>query len=247
MIQKILNKLKPSEGPTDDLDKHQSETRFWKDELERYNEWYDGELKEMYATPGPTDAEKVKAHDATHASILTWHKKHQEVKYLKDLNLDNLAFAGKRILDVGCGPMPSATCFAGADLFCLDPLIDKYLVVGFPIHLYGNVKFVQGYSESIPVENDFFDVVLSVNALDHVDDFEASATDIKRVLKDDGWVIFHLHFHPPTQNEPLELSDERVSKAFSGIKNFRKISESKDKFGYRCEENESYSLWSNMP
>lgn len=245
MIEKILNRLKPK-AIADDLDKYQSETKFWKEELECYNQWYNGELKEMYATPSPTDAEKVAAQHPTHASILTWHKKHQEVKYLHDLKLDKNAFKGKTILDVGSGPMPSATCFEGADLYCIDPLLDKYVGVGFPLHLYGDVKFVQGYSENMPVVDNFFDVVLSVNALDHVDDFEATAKDIQRVLKPDGLVIFHLHFHPPTQNEPLELSDERVAKAFAGIKNFRKLSESKDKFGYRCADDEYYSLWSNF-
>ena len=142
--------------------------------------------------------------------------------------------------------MPSATCFEGADLYCLDPLLDKYLSVGFPIHLYGDVKFIHGYSEAIPVADNFFDAVLSVNALDHVDDFEVTASEIKRVLKNDGLLVFHLHYHPPTQNEPLELSDDRVSKAFSGIKGFKKTGESKEKFGYECAADESYTLWSNI-
>lgn len=246
MINKILNKFKPFKAPEVDLDKHQSETKFWKDELIRYEEWYNGELKEMYATACPTDAQKIKAYFTAHAAILTWHKLHQEVKYLYDLKLDKTAFKGKKLLDIGSGPMPSATCFEGADLYCLDPLLDKYIGVGFPIHLYGDVKFIQGFSEQIPVADNFFDAVISVNALDHVDDFEKTAADIKRVLKPGGLVIFHLHFHPPTQNEPLELSDERVSNAFLGIDNFRKLLESKDKFGYRCADDEYYSLWSNI-
>jgi SAM-dependent methyltransferase len=246
MIKKILNKLKTVKTPDADLDKHASETKFWKDEIDRYNQWYAGQLEEMYSTICPTEAEKVVVRDPAHSAILTWHKKHQEVKYLHDLNLDKSVFKGKKILDVGSGPIPSATCFEGADLYCLDPLLDQYLSVGFPLHYYGDVKFVHGYSEKIPVQDNFFDVVLSANALDHVDDFEVTASEIKRILKKDGVVIFHLHYHPPTQNEPLELNDERVLNAFSGIKNFRKLSESKDKFGYRCAEDESYALWSNI-
>ncbi|MDF2433979.1 MAG: hypothetical protein JWP44_3610, partial [Mucilaginibacter sp.] len=246
MIKKILNRLKSANTPVLDLDKHASETKFWEDELERYNQWYKGQLAEMYSTISPSESEKVLARNPTHAAILTWHKMHQEIKYLKDLKLDKDTFKGKKLLDVGCGPMPSATCFEQADLYCLDPLLDKYLSVGFPIHLYGDVKFICGYSENIPVEDKFFDAILSVNALDHVDDFENTAAEIKRVLKDDGLVIFHIHYHPPTQNEPLELNDKRVLDAFSGVRNFRKLSESKDKFGYRCAEDESYALWSNI-
>ncbi|HVW96651.1 MAG TPA: class I SAM-dependent methyltransferase [Mucilaginibacter sp.] len=244
MFKRYLDKLKPETGK--ELDKHASETKFWKDELQRYNDWYDGSVKEMYNTSAPSENEKVVEHLKSHSSILTWHKLHQEVKYLNDLNLNKNAFAGKKVLDVGCGPMPSATCFKEADIYCLDPLLDRYIGVGFPLHLYGDVKFVQGYSENMPVNDGFFDVVLSVNALDHVDDFELTAKEIKRVLKPGGWVVLHLHYHPPTQNEPLELNDERVAKAFADIRNFRKLSESQEKFGYQCDEGESYALWSNM-
>jgi SAM-dependent methyltransferase len=246
MIKKILDKLRAPKQVDDDLDKHASETKFWKDEIDRYEQWYAGQSGEMYSTLPPGEAEKVIVNDVTHSAILTWHKKHQEVKYLHDLNLDKGIFKDKKVLDVGSGPIPSATCFEGADLYCLDPLLDKYLSVGFPLHYYGNVKFVHGYSEKIPVQDNFFDVVLSANALDHVDDFEMTASEIKRVLKADGLVIFHVHYHPPSKNEPLELSDERMLNAFSGIKNFRKLAESKDKFGYTCADDESYALWSNI-
>lgn len=243
MIKKYIDKFVRKSNI---VDKYTSETQFWQDELERYSDWYAGKLAEMYSTPSPTDNEKVPAHHPGHSSILTWHKLHQEVKYLKDLNLERNAFTGKKILDVGSGPMPSATCFTGADLYCLDPLLSKYVGIGFPLHLYGDVKFVQGYSENMPVVDDFFDVILSVNALDHVDDFEATATEIKRVLKDDGILIVHLHYHLPTQNEPLALTDDRVAAAFSQVRNFRKISESKEKLGSGCGKDESYTLWSNM-
>src|ERR1700722_2339070 len=129
MIKKILNKLKPAKTPDFALDKHASETKFWKDEIDRYNQWYAGQLDEMYSTACPAEAEKVIVNDPVHSAILTWHKKHQEGKYLYDLNLDKSVFNDKKILDVGSGPIPSATCFEGADLYCLDPLLDKYLSV----------------------------------------------------------------------------------------------------------------------
>src|SRR3978361_702083 len=110
MIKRYLKKIRAVNAPGD-LDKHQSETKFWQDELDRYNQWYNGSLQEMYATKAPTEDEKVKSRSPTHAAILTWHKLHQEIKYLRDLNLDREAFKGKKILDIGSGPMPSATCF----------------------------------------------------------------------------------------------------------------------------------------
>ncbi len=114
MIRRYLNKLRGNDrGP---LNKQESEKKFWEDELERYHQWFTGQLKEIYLTAAPAETEKVWAHNPTHSAILTWHKKHQEVKYLNDLGLDKNGLSGKRILDVGSGPMPSATCFVGADL-----------------------------------------------------------------------------------------------------------------------------------
>jgi SAM-dependent methyltransferase len=225
--------------------KHDSEARFWKEELDNYVRWYLGEIPAMYTTASPTHEQKVFAPNVKDSAILTWHALHQEVKYLFDLQLDREAFRGKRLLDVGCGPIPSATCFEGSDLYSLDPLLDRYLAIGFPLHYYGNTKFVRGFSEQIPIADDFFDAVVSVNALDHVDDFEKTAAEIVRVLKNDGEIVLHLHYHQPMQNEPLELNDERVRGAFREIRNFRKIAESHEKMGYRCPDDELFTLWTN--
>jgi SAM-dependent methyltransferase len=226
--------------------KQDSETRFWHEQIDDYIKWYNGEIQSIYETPAPKPAEKIKAPNLKDSAILTLHRLHQEVKYLYDLKLSKDAFKGKRIMDIGAGPMPSATCFEGADLYCLEPLIDRYLKIGFPIHYYGNVKFVHSPSEQIPIEDNFFDAIISVNALDHVDDFEKTAKEIGRVLKPGGSVVFHLHYHLPTQNEPLELNDKRVTDAFSMIGNLRKVSESKEKMGYQCSDDELYTLWTNM-
>ena len=142
-----------------------------------------------------------------HSSILTWHKLHQEVKYLQDLALAKDAFHGMRLLDVGAGPMASATCFKGADLYCLEPLLPRYLDAGFPIHYY-NARFVCARSEAIPVADGFFDAVISVNAIDHVDDIAESAAEIKRVLKPGGLFRMHVHYHLATTCEPLAFTDE---------------------------------------
>lgn len=224
--------------------KHDSETRFWKYEIDNYIHWYNGELI-LYETPSPTEEQKIAAPNLKDSAILTWHALHQEAKYLYDLKLTSDAFLGKRILDLGCGPIASATCFVGADLYCLDPLLGRYLNLGFPFHYYGNVKFVQGFSEQMPLEDHFFDAVISVNSLDHVDDFEKTAAEIIRVLKKDGEVHFHLHYHRPEQNEPIELNDDRVRRAFSGIHNFRKVGESRRKLGSTCADDEIYTLWTN--
>ena len=132
------------------------------------------------------EEEKLRVSDIQHSSILTWHKLHQEVKYLQDLELGTDAFRGMKLLDVGAGPMASATCFEGADLYCLEPLLPQYLQAGFPIHYYGKTTFISAPSERIPVPDAFFDAVISANAIDHVDNIGETALEIKRVLKPGG-------------------------------------------------------------
>lgn len=228
--------------------KYEAETYFHKAILKSYQQWYDGQLTVLYEEASPAKLEKVKDFNSVFNAIATWHKIHQITKYKEDLMLQDSAFEKLKILDIGSGPMPSALCFINCEVYCLDPLLPLYLEAGYPFHIYDpRAKFVYGFSEYMPFNDHFFDAVISVNALDHVDDFELTTKEIKRVLKPGGKVRLHLHFHPKTVTEPLELNDAVVSKAFSWCQGFRKINESKSKRGYTLkEENETYSVWSNF-
>src|SRR3954452_16576486 len=95
--------------------KQNSEVAFWRREIRKYMDWYSGALPLLYKTPSPSEDQKIRVRNPAHSAILTWHKVHQEVKYLEDLALCADVFDGLRVLDVGAGPMPSATCFRGAE------------------------------------------------------------------------------------------------------------------------------------
>lgn len=228
--------------------KYKAEIDFWKGILINYEEWYDGKLSILYDEPSPNDIIKVASFDRRISAILTWLDVHQKAKYLDDLLLEKDVFNGLRILDIGSGPLPSASVFSNCELYCLDPLMPLYMEVGFPIHIYENrIKFVFGFSEKMPFPNGYFDSIISVNAIDHVDDFIMTANEIKRVLKPGGKMRFHIHYHAKTVTEPLELNDDVVSAAFSWAKGFKKISESKQKRGSVVEDNsELYTLWTNF-
>ena len=98
-------------------------------------------------------------------------------------NLDYDFFAGKSVLEVGCGPagiifsLHNTKSRAG-----LEPMNLKDLIIdGKRISI---VK--KGIGEEIPFENESFDVVLSFNALDHsVNPFKV-IQEIRRVLRKDG-------------------------------------------------------------
>lgn len=226
--------------------KYEAEIDFWKTEIENYVKWYNRELKTHYMTPAPNEDQKVKCYILSHSAILTWLKLHQEVKYLEDLMLDKTAFQSLKVLDIGSGPYPSALVFEGSDLYCLDPLLPEYIKAGFPIHYYNCVKFIYGFSENIPIRDDFFDVVISVNAIDHVDDIYSTSNEIKRVLKPGGKIRIHAHYHPKTVTEPLELNDDVMLNVFSWCNGFKKINESTQKKGSVAAAGEVFALWSNF-
>jgi SAM-dependent methyltransferase len=241
MLEKIRKKIVEFTGSKQD-----AELFFWQEEIKKYSQWFNGELSPLYETLAPTDEQKEKARSLKDASILTWHKLHQEVKYLEDLQLKPDAFEGLKLLDIGSGPMPSATCFKGCRLYCLEPLLPRYLEVGFPLHYYDNVSFVHGPSERIPVEDDFFDAVISVNAIDHVDDIKETAAEIKRVLKTDGLLRMHVHYHPASKCEPVNLNDTIMQELFGWCRNFEKVQMSQKNHTLSLPENESFALWSNF-
>jgi len=226
-------------------EKYAGEINFWQMTIKQYVEWYNGKIK-LYKENPPKKKQRVKGYTLADSAILTWGKVHQEKKYLRDLQLPSHAFKGKKLLDIGSGPHPSAMCFKGAKLYCLDPLLPKYLELGFPLHYYEGVKFVAGKSESIPFPKAFFDAVISVNAIDHVDDIKKTALEIKRVLKPKGKLRMHIHYHKRTQAEPIELNDKKIKQLFGWRKGFVKIGESNEKTGFTLTDpNEKYTLWSN--
>ena len=228
------------------ISKQAAELEFWQKEIEVYKKWFTGELSLLYRTPSPKNNEKVNAASLKDSSILTWHKLHQEVKYLKDLELSPNAFQGMKLLDIGSGPMPSATCFKGCQLYCLEPLLPKYLEIGFPLHYYQNCRFIHGIAENIPIEDNFFDAVISVNAIDHVDNMQETASEIGRVLKADGLLRMHMHYHKPRKCEPIEIDDKLFQGLFSWCGNLLKVNTSQKNYSRDLYNNGSFVLWSNF-
>jgi len=228
------------------LKKRAAELQFWRKEIDRYVQWFRGELPLLYKTPSPQDHEKVAASNEKDASILTWHKLHQEPKYLENLALSPDAFRGKKLLEVGSGPMPSATCFKDCRLYCLEPLLPEYLQAGFPLHYYDNVSFIHGFAENIPVQEAFFDAVISVNAIDHVDNIGESADEIRRVLKPGGQLRMHVHYHEPKLWEPIEINDDFFQELFGWCRNLTKVACSTTSFSADLRGQEKFVLWSNF-
>ncbi len=227
-------------------DKEFAEIKFWRREIKNYIDWYKGDLPELHGNPTPVD--KVINYDTKLSAILTFFELYQKKRYYTDLQLSIDEFEGKKVLDIGCGPFPSALCFKNCEVYSLDPLLDSYLSAGYPIHCYeSRGRFVHAMAEAIPFEDGFFDAVVSVNAIDHVNDFAATALEIKRVLKPGGRFRMHVHYHPKTKAEPHELNDEVFLKNYSWVREIKKFSQSKSKIGTSLDTSnqEVYVVWGN--
>lgn len=240
-VEKLMSVLRKSK-------KYKEEAAFWKREILLYQMWYKGELSQLYNTPAPLPDQCVVAENLLRSSILTWTNLHQCPKYLHELQLPSLAFEGKRVLDVGAGPIPSATCFSGCDLYALDPLLSIYRELGFPHDLYPNVHFVEAHAEQLPFDDNFFDVILSVNAIDHIDDLVQAGKELERVSKPDCFFAMHVHYHPSTVCEPVEITDSLFKKVFGWVKGLHVVSRLQHSYTSVVPKGEQFVLWSNrMP
>jgi SAM-dependent methyltransferase len=240
------------------VQKEAAELRHWRSELVRLHDWFIGGTVDWWGLPAPSAGQKLARSDlwSTNA-ILTMHQ--LRPTYWEELQLDGDAFAGQRVLEVGCGPLAPILQFDRCERHGLDPLIDAYVAAGWPLYDL-DVTFVNAAGEHMPYPDGWFDSVISVNALDHVDDFRAVAREIERVLKPGGRLQFEVEYHEPTVTEPLKLDDEEIGNAFrrTSVTKAREIGAAElfarlaDRFALNAEvlpslgSGERYALWTGI-
>jgi len=128
----------------------------------------------------------------------------------KTAGLDDSSFVdGKVIADFGCGPRGSLCWATGATRrIGIDVLIDQYKKLGIEKH---NMDYVKSSETEIPLETDSVDIMVTVNAIDHVMDFPAMCRELCRILKPGGMLIASINLdEAPTFCEPQTLTMEMV-------------------------------------
>lgn len=139
---------------------------------------------------------------------------HYAHAYTAHFGLEPSFYDGKVLLDIGCGPRGSLEWATGAARrIGLDPLAKEYLRLGADRH---RMEYIAAPSESIPLPDASCDAVFSFNSLDHVEDVERSAAEIRRVLRPGGIFLLLVDVnHPPTDCEPHELTPGRLRDLFA--------------------------------
>jgi SAM-dependent methyltransferase len=129
---------------------------------------------------------------------------HYEWLFTTHQGLGAADYAGRRMLDVGCGPRGSLE-WAGsaARRVGADPLAGDYRALGTDRHA---MDYVEAGAERLPFPDASFDVVSCFNALDHVEDPAAALGELVRVLAPGGELLLIVEVgHAPTVHEPHTL------------------------------------------
>jgi SAM-dependent methyltransferase len=163
-------------------------------------------------------------------------------RYKKDLYLEDDSFYGKKVLDVGCGPHGGLIGFKNCEKYGVDHLINEYKKLGYPLDKH-DIKYFQAKSEQMPFSDSFIDIIVCVNALDHVDDLEKTIKEISRILKEGGRFLAQINFRSiSTATEPIILDHKKLKRLL--LKNnlilIRKIFQyeiaHEKRYYYECEK-----------
>ena len=138
------------------------------------------------------------------------HSAHYELLFTRPFALERSFYAGRSILDVGCGPRGSLEWADDArERVGADPLARRYRALGIDRH---RMRYVAARAEALPFPDGRFDVVSAFNCLDHVEDARRAADELVRVLSPQGVLLLIVEVgHAPSVTEPLTLSWELSS------------------------------------
>lgn len=114
---------------------------------------------------------------------------------LARLDCTTALFDGRRVLDVGCGPVGLIHFLDNAaERIRLDPLLPAYKN---KLPLARPQLSLAALGESLPLASAAIDVAICFNALDHMRDPAAALDELARVLRPGGALLLMIHTFPP--------------------------------------------------
>ena len=120
---------------------------------------------------------------------------------------------GKTVVSIGCGCTGDLAAFPAAIKVGIDPLLYLYQKLGLLItdEAGSRTVYLSLGAESLPLLDDFADLVICRNALDHMPKPEMALAEINRILKSDGALFASVDIGgAPTPDEPTVFSVESL-------------------------------------
>lgn len=109
-------------------------------------------------------------------------------KYITD-EIDELDI-NLKVIDIGCGGGRYSRYVKQKGMFVI--AIDKYSNMSSSL-AKDNISFIQGCIDNLPIQDNMFDVILSIGVIHNaitLDEYEKAISEMYRILKLDGKVIF---------------------------------------------------------
>lgn len=119
---------------------------------------------------------------------------------------------GKIVADFGCGPRGSLVWAKGAALrIGIDVLADHYIDLFSDNLKTHGMLYLKSTENNIPIPSEFVDIMFTLNAIDHVDNFYKMCNEMHRVIRVGGEFIgsFNLE-EPESSTEPQRLTEEKI-------------------------------------
>jgi SAM-dependent methyltransferase len=119
----------------------------------------------------------------------------------------------KTVVSVGCGCTGDLAVFPAALKIAIDPLLYVYQKLGLLMadEAGGRTVYLSLGAENLPLLDDFADLIICRNALDHMPKPELALDEFRRILKDDGVFFASVDIGgEPTPDEPTVFSVESL-------------------------------------
>ena len=200
-------------------DKYKRELNFW------INKWEKKMQKEWWSDDVPT---LLRINNNPKIYSYQQRKKQEAtalfLRFLKETKIRNKSFLkNKIVVDIGPGPMGLLEASDAKVKIAIEPLAQEYQKHNL-LFKNSDVVYINLPAENIPILDEYADVVISRNSLDHVSNPVKVVKEIYRILKTNGYFVLNVDInHPPTIAEPHKITQSVIKKMTQDFELIRKI------------------------
>ncbi|MPZ77596.1 MAG: methyltransferase domain-containing protein, partial [Deltaproteobacteria bacterium] len=133
---------------------------------------------------------------------------------IRYLGTDTRWMEGKTIVSIGSGCTGDLAAFPAAVKIAIDPLLYAYQRLGMLIRdeVGSQTVYMSMGAENLPLLDDFADLIICRNALDHMPNPSVALIEMWRILKKNGALFVSVDIGgTPTPDEPTVFSRESLS------------------------------------